>query len=89
MKQTVVTEILPQRSEGTMDFTNDGRSYTFTYAIDEHWSVATVYDRSGYPVKNNPYSVMGYPNDKVIRLPHLIERENRIDQTLFPPATPK
>src|ERR1700689_3256050 len=75
MKQFIVVGFLPQRSEGTMIFAKDGKSYTFTYALDKHWSVATVYDRSGYSPKNNPYSTMGFPNDKVIGLPRLRRQE--------------
>jgi hypothetical protein len=89
MKQYVVYEILPSRSEGRMDFAKDGKSYTYTYALDEHWSVAMVYDRSGYHEANNPYSVMGFPNDKVIGLPRLVAMRNRIDARMFPYVRPK
>ena len=89
MKQSLVEKYLPPRSEGNEDYSKDGASYTETYALDEHWSVAVRYDRSGYHEKNNPYKVQGFPNDKVIGLPHLIKQENRIDEKMFPPERPR
>ncbi len=88
MQQYEVVRILPQRSEGNQDFARDGASYTVTYALDENWSVATGYDRSGYHEENNPYSVMGFPNDRVIVLPRLLKQRNRLDEIGFPPQTP-
>jgi len=89
MKQSLVTELLSPRSEGEMDFAKDGKSYSITYALDQHWSVTIVFDRSGWHEENNPYSVMGFPNDKVIRPPRLQRQENLIDETLFPATPPK
>jgi hypothetical protein len=89
MQQYIVEKFLPPRSSGTMKFARDAKSYAYTYALDEQWSVATVYDRSGWTTINNPYNTMGFPNDKVIRLPRLLRHRNRIDQTYFPPFAPK
>jgi hypothetical protein len=89
MQQYIVEKFLPSRSEGSMDFAKDGGSYTFTYALDENWSVATDYDRSGFHPENNPYMTMGFPNDKVIRPPRLFRHRNRIDTRLYPAYTPK
>lgn len=87
-KEYEVEELLPQRSEGKQDFARDGASYTYTYALDENWSVATGYDRSGYHEENNPYSVMGYPNDRVIALSRSLEQRNKMDAIGFPLKKP-
>ncbi len=84
MRQGLVEEFLPQRSEWKQDYAKDGESYVATYALDEHWSVAIGYDRSGWHEKNNPYTVMGFPNDRVIVLPRLIKQENKIDGKTWP-----
>jgi hypothetical protein len=89
MQQYQVEQFLPARSEGKQDFAADGASYTFTYALDAHWSVAVGYDRSGFHEKNNPYMTMGFPNDKVIVLPRLLKAENTVDETRFPQKKPR
>lgn len=71
-----VEDFLPPLSPVSQDFNKDGMSYTLTYALDEHWSVALTYDRSGFHAENNPYMVMGYPNDRMIAPPRLIAMNN-------------
>jgi hypothetical protein len=89
MRQHRVLELLPNRSKETQEFDKKGGSYTLTYALNKRWSVAISFNRSGWREENNPYSVMGFPNDKVIRPPRLVRQENLIDETLFPATPPK
>lgn len=89
MRQERVLEFLPNRSEETQKYDNELEGYTLSYALDKHWSVATGFDRSGWHEKNNPYLIMGFPNDKVIRRPRLVRQENSIDEKHFPAIPPK
>ncbi len=60
-----------------------------TYALDGNWSVALVYDLSGYSSVNNPYGVLHSFDDKLLKTPRLFKQKKQIDSPSFPFVKPK
>lgn len=89
MQRHLVDEYLPPRGASDQKYSKTGWTYVISYPLDKHWSATIAYDRSGYSEKNNAYSVMGFPRDKVIRRPILIRQEYKIDERMFPWKAPK
>jgi len=86
MKREDVELFLPLRSPEIDHWHND--SYTVTYALDENWSIALVYDYSGYSPVNNPQSVLHLFDDKLLKAPHLFGHKN-VNSPGFPFVKPK